>query len=1115
MGIKAIQMRYRKKINLIFLFLVIISGCVNMDGPGFCQGVNITPGNFDAFEQKLWSFSDAWKETTATREKICLHGMWRFQPALNGGAAPPDSQSTYYSKVPGRWLSVMYYQTFNRVNDQLFPVASINQKELFSYFDGWYTRYLEIPPEIMNKTTLITIDYIGASSSKIFINDCLVKTTTLESDNSYGLLDRVTIDISAFSHLPSIKLDIFLHFDNYKTPTDIQGLSLDYMFLHSFDSPVAVKDSVIMTSVRNQKVRVDLDIYNLNKEKSEDFTLKAFIYDKDGDTLVKETNVYPFSLQGEEIENVVFEFPWNDAEYWDKENPHLYYMKIRLFNNNNLVDESYKEDFGFREFWENGGNFYLNGKKVHLFNFASAEEIFSRYQYLYCREEVIAETINSVKNVGFNCGLMNIAWQFRYGGDGSYQGSSSAYLKTVFNASDKSGFYWILSTPFLAGDMDTTVYKRDVRKHMRAWGNHPSIIMNSATFNTSGYPWAQHPDMVDDLEYEPQFAYTRRKTARLSEQIIKEVDPTREVYHNYSGNLNNIYTTMHYMSFGLPLQEREDWPSKWAETKKTAFFPSEFGLPLRGQFLDFNGPQDWWSGKSLILEHGARYFGDQIYNDALKPVVYTNPRYTTRKDFDEQPGEILNPAYAKIKNLFMTSQLRAWRGYDVSGLGIFGEANEIFDRTFDQYQIKDMTYSTIKAPGLKPDIITVPNRVSHIDKPNELAFTLKKALSLLDIWIAGERDRFTHKDHGYFTGEKINKQAMIVNDTMENFSFQYTIQLIKNTTIVDSLTGESNVDPGEQKRIPFSFSAPDSGKREDYTLLLKVSGNSREWEDRFQLQVFPKVTFVPEAIDMGLFDTVNKTKAVLEMMGITFTDITSTRQLKGLSLLIIGKESMEDFKRDFLPYIEDNALFDRGLNLLVFEQSGTPLPGVKFEETSQRYVFIQDRDHPVFRGLRDVDFINWRGSSDLILPYSPVDPNTAYSPHYPHFKWKWGNTGIVATNVAKKPTFGNVHSLAGCGFDLSNTPLFEVDLNHSRLIFCQVDVTNRYGIDPAATLLVHNLMTYFYSLHGTVNLPAKSLVLTDNVDEDTFITQCNIDADIIHTIDSNIDGYDVLIIAGK
>ncbi|MBN2442352.1 MAG: hypothetical protein JXJ04_13440, partial [Spirochaetales bacterium] len=52
-------------------------------------------------------------------------------------------------------------------------------------------------------------------------------------------------------------------------------------------------------------------------------------------------------------------------------------------------------------------------------------------------------------------------------------------------------------------------------------------------------------------------------------------------------------------------------------------------------------------------------------------------------------------------------------------------------------------------------------------------------------------------------------------------------------------------------------------------------------------------------------------------------------------------------------------------------------------------------------------------------------------------------------------------------------------------------------------------------LHGTVNLPAKSLVLTDNVDEESYISQFNIDSDIIHTIDSNITGYDVLIIAGK
>ena len=48
-----------------------------------------------------------------------------------------------------------------------------------------------------------------------------------------------------------------------------------------------------------------------------------------------------------------------------KENPNLYFLVSVLSQNGKEVHRD-KTRFGFREFWVQGGNFFLNGKKIHL-----------------------------------------------------------------------------------------------------------------------------------------------------------------------------------------------------------------------------------------------------------------------------------------------------------------------------------------------------------------------------------------------------------------------------------------------------------------------------------------------------------------------------------------------------------------------------------------------------------------------------------------------------------------------------------------------------------------------------------------------------------------------------
>src|SRR5574340_132493 len=50
----------------------------------------------------VWDLQNAFREATPTRERICINGLWRWQPAERGADAPPES-GWGYLRVPESW----------------------------------------------------------------------------------------------------------------------------------------------------------------------------------------------------------------------------------------------------------------------------------------------------------------------------------------------------------------------------------------------------------------------------------------------------------------------------------------------------------------------------------------------------------------------------------------------------------------------------------------------------------------------------------------------------------------------------------------------------------------------------------------------------------------------------------------------------------------------------------------------------------------------------------------------------------------------------------------------------------------------------------------------------
>jgi hypothetical protein len=231
--------------------------------------------------------------------------------------------------------------------------------------------------------------------------------------------------------------------------------------------------------------------------------------------------------------------------------------------------------------------------------------------------------------------------------------------------------------------------------------------------------------------------------------------------------------------------------------------------------------------------------------------------------------------------------------------------------------------------------------------------------------------------------------------------------------------------------------------------------------DKFSCQIFKKPSKLNLSGEIALYDPKGLTSAMLKLSNIPYTLVNNIKDIKDkkYNLLTIGRQALGTTKNDFLAEVEGSGLFS-SMNVLIFEQTECNLGNFVFENTSQRYVFIRQKNHPVLAGLTDCDFINWTRESDLIEPYPMPSDTTKDAPHYPYIKWKWGNKGIVSTCTIRKPNRGGYIPLLDCGFDLFDSPLLERNIGISKFMFCQLDVTNRYGKDPVATIITNNMLEY-------------------------------------------------------
>lgn len=1005
-----------------------------------------------ALEKKLWSLNDAWKRTEGARERISLNGIWRIFPGENYTFAPSAEGKQLYGRVPGSCRSTLFRRYVEKKGElSALPTEEIDKKVTA----GWYQRTFSVPEEWKGKHIFLRFEDLNADYGKIMLNGKLIDAFRQDFKNALATPNERLVEITPFLKKENV-VSVFTDRASRGTiPLDDNFITVNDVWLEANPSPVRLLGTLVLPSFRKSGAEFRTTVSNPSGVRGKAELVFRFRNGKDDRTFR-----HSFMLNGEKRQRVKFSEAWKNPVLWNAENPQLYTQTLSLNVDGSPADTLPERPFGFREAWVENGEFRLNGLKtryrmltnpmvehVYFTNPRATEQYISGLKYL------------NFDTVRFNPNMMK----------GEYPVNAREYLE----ACDRLGVYNLFPMPPYDDD-EMSLYREGVEKFFEHYGQYTSIIMWYTDFNTCHYQRNQDPYYLNDTKYLPEKVIPRRRKAMTAERTIRALDSTREVFQHAGGNSGKIFTSMNYQSYGTPLQEQEDWPKVWSASHTQPLMVVESGFPYSFQFLYFDGPKENW----LFAENASRFFGDGVYRAEKRARI-------RGEFFSKLSNPHLPPNYIRVSAEHYRRVLRAWRGYDVSALGDFTNLRNLFvDRGFYPWHNRFFwgVDRQVKVPGVRPDSARFGLPLVDFLAPTPLAELVRRELAPLRVFLAGKPAQFTNKDHAFTSGEAFEKSAVVINDRTTAQTLLLRWKFIVDGVPVEDGEKSVTVEPGGIEKISLNFTAPRVAKRTEAKIELEVFRENAVFDvDSMDLQIFPvrKMDFTNVA-PAALYDPQGKTAELLDKAGFPYVRVSTFAELMRHRLLIIGQNALGKHIPDFIKQLESSGELAMGYKILVFEQQpDANLGNFVFESPSYREAFVRRPDSVYLRGLTDADLRDWRGSSDT-RPEKIV--SVEETPHYPRSKWKIGNSGMVAGNVIRKPSNGSFHTIVDCGPNLMFSALMEARKQHGLLLFCQLDVTSRYGKDPAATLLVDNILQEFSVPFLPVN-PLRTVYFGDAKNE--------------------------------
>lgn len=1037
----------------------------------------------------VWDLGKAFHETTATREHICINGLWQWQPADLADEALPASCWGYF-KVPGSWPN-----TPDSRNDNLIVYSHPSWKEDLKkdVISAWFRRELSIPGNWKNRRIILSLKYIN-SNAVVYLDGRKAGEIWFPD----GEIDLTEFCRPGHMHLLAIKVnavplkDVITAYSDTNMGRQVQatvarrGICGD-MFIRSIPKGACIGHVAIETSFRNGEITFKTRLKNLEQGKK--YRL-SFLVTFNGISVARFTS-RSFTSTDLACNRIIHTEKWIPKNLWDTHTPdNIHKAEVSLLDaSGRNADIFIPVNFGFREFWIDGRDFYLNGNRIWLscipLDNAQAGVAMASY------EEAMV-SLQRLKSTGIN---------FVYTHNYDSEPGSHLSFDEILRAADDTGMLVALSQPhFSAYDWDSpdsdmnNGYAHHAAFYTRVAGNHPSVVFYSTSHNSTGYSQDMNPEQIGTRTRMEGLQPGRNvPRAQRAESIIHQLDPSRIVYHHSSGNLSSMYTCNFYGNW-IPLQEMNEWFGKWASSGELPAVLVEYSTPFTWDYGMYRG---WYKGKRefgsamvpwefCLAEWNAQFIGDRAYmisdyekeNLRWEAARFTNGEVWGRSQypysFDSPVHDIRNEVFAE----HFASNWRAFRTWGVSGVNAMWHYTQYW-RLKKNVERKPKIYLTdwdnLQKPGFSPDIINQPRERFDMAYSMDDWEQTVAAKAITDnqgpllAYIGGKPENFTDKSHNFLPGESFEKQLVIVNNSRETISCecQWILKLPQPVRGSRSATVAS----GEQERIPLRFDLPSSLPAGNYELSADFKINdSISRTDSFQIHIMP-VRKQDQIISItALFDPKGETARLLDSFGVKYKSVEAESDPSDFEILVIGKGALSPESPG--PNVE---AIRNGLKVIVFEQTSEVLEqrfGFRVQEYGLRKIFRRISNHPALKEIREEHLRDWRGEATILEPRLEGAPAYKWCGIPVPRAWRCGTRGNVASVLIEKPACGNFLPITDGGFSLQYSPLMEYREGKGMALFSQMDVTGRTEDDPAAELITRNILSYVEGWKPSVNKQA-------------------------------------------
>ena len=550
------------------------------------SAVDLPPG-----VKAVWDLGKAYHETTPTRERICINGLWRWQPAeVQAGQAPTENWG--YFKVPGCWPGIGDYM--QKDSQTVYSHPSWKDRKLGGITAAWYERQIAIPGDWAGRHIAVSIEYLN-SYATLYVDGAKageVRFPGGEVDLTSVCKPGGTYRLSLLVVALPLKGVMLSYTDSasareVKGSVNRRGLCGD-VYLVSTPAGAHIADMRVDTSVRKQELTLDVAIEGLSADadswrgrpalgkQGQDglatqglealattrYMLRTRVM-KDGRTVKEFTSrafqasdrsmgVPPMSstavpavtaagvspvaaseVHGRDAratEHITVTEKWMPDKLWDIHTPgNQYDLEVSLVDaGGKVLDTGWTMRFGFRELWIDGRDFYLNGTRIFLSALPIDNAAVGAALSTY---EAARESLIRLQGFG-----INFVYTHNYGCEpGSHLGFAE-----ILRAADDVGMLVSFSQPHFshyewqAPDADrSNGYARHAEFYVRTAQNHPAVVMYSMSHNGTGYSEDMNPDMIDGIHDDrDQWAMKNVKLALRAEEIVKHLDPSRIVYHH-------------------------------------------------------------------------------------------------------------------------------------------------------------------------------------------------------------------------------------------------------------------------------------------------------------------------------------------------------------------------------------------------------------------------------------------------------------------------------------------------------------------------------------------------------------------------------------------------------